>query len=136
MSPGSAMNRSMIVYSIIESSAHPQLSELYQRYGYQEMQHTSVRKAIQALKQQVPDLVVADFLYGYGNNYAGVNISNLDVFLYSLQKYAPNCRVIVLYEKNEREYIGRLQELFSITASFAYPVTASDVEPILVSAAN
>lgn len=121
----------MIVYSIIESAAHPDLSALFQRYGHREVQMTSVRKAIQELKRQVPDLVVADFLYGYGNNYAGVNISNLDVFLYSLQKYAPACRVITLYEKSEQRYIGKLEELFSITASFAYPVTEKNIETFL-----
>lgn len=126
----------MIVYSIIESAAHPDLSTLYQRYGYQQVQMTSVRKAIQELKRQVPDLVVADFLYGYGNNYAGVNISNLDVFLYSLQKYAPACRIITLYEKSEQVYIGKLQELFSITASFAYPVTEKNIETVLASLAR
>lgn len=121
----------MLVYSIIESSAHPNFSALYQRHGYEEIQLMSVRKAIQELKRHVPDLVVADFLYGYGNNYAGVNISNLDVFLYSLQKYAPACRVITLYEKSEQEYIGKLEELFAITASFAYPVAAQDIEKFL-----
>jgi hypothetical protein len=121
----------MIVYSIIESAAHPNLSALYRRLGYEEIRLTSVRKAIQELKLHKPDLVVADFLYGYGNNYAGVNISNLDVFLYSLQKYAPECKVIALYEKSEQVYIGKLQELFSITASLAYPVAESDIEGIL-----
>jgi hypothetical protein len=121
----------MIVYSIIESAAHPDLSALYSRHGYQELRLSSVRKAIQTLKTRAPDLVVADFLYGYGNNYAGVNISNLDVFLYSLQKYAPDCRVIALYEKSEQAYIGKLQELFSITGSFAYPVAEKDIERIL-----
>jgi hypothetical protein len=121
----------MIVYSIIESAAHPNLSALYRRHRYEEIQLTSVRKAIQELKKHTPDLVVADFLYGYGNNYAGVNISNLDVFLYSLQKYAPECKVIVFYEKSEQAYIGKLQELFSIAASFAYPVAEQDIESIL-----
>lgn len=123
----------MLVYSIIESSAHPNLSALYQRHGYEEIQLMSVRKAIQELKRHVPDLVVADFLYGYGNNYAGVNISNLDVFLYSLQKYAPACRVITLYEKSEQEYIGKLEELFAITARFAYPVAEKDIEKAITS---
>lgn len=121
----------MIVYSIIESAAHPNLSAIYQRHGYQEIRLASVRKAIQELKKQPPDWVVADFLYGYGNNYAGVNISNLDVFLYSLQKYAPACRVVVFYEKSERSYIGKLEELFTITASLAYPVAELDMEKIL-----
>jgi len=121
----------MIVYSIIESSAHPKLSALYERYDYEEIQLTSVRKAIQELKRHKPDLVVADFLYGYGNNYAGVNISNLDVFLYSLQKYAPACQVIALYEKSEREFVGRLEALFDIRASFAYPVSEQDIAKLL-----
>jgi hypothetical protein len=121
----------MIVYSIIESAAHPDLSALYVRHGYQEIRLTSVRKAIQELKKHKPDLVVADFLYGYGNNYAGVNISNLDVFLYSLQKYAPACRVIALYEKSEQAYIGKLERLFTIAGSFTYPVSESDLEKVL-----
>jgi len=122
----------MIVYSIVESAAHPQLGGLYKRHGYEEIRLTSVRKAIQELKKQIPDLVVADFLYGYGNNYAGVNISNLDVFLYSLQKYAPACKVIVLYEKSEQVYIGKLHTLFNIHASLPYPVTEPDLESILL----
>ena len=121
----------MIVFSIIESAAHPNLSALYRRHAYEEIRLTSVRKAIQELKTHTPDLVVADFLYGYGNNYAGVNISNLDVFLYSLQKYAPDSRVIVLYETSEQAYIGKLQALFTIAASLAYPVAEADIEAIL-----
>lgn len=122
----------MIVYSIIESSAHPDLSALYRRLKYQEIRLTSVRKAIQELKRQTPDVVVADFLYGYGNYYAGVNISNLDVFLYSLQKYAPGCKVIAFYEKSEQAYIPKLHELFAITASFDYPVAEQEIERVLL----
>jgi len=122
----------MIVYSIIESAAHPQLGDFYRRHGYEEIRLGSVRKAIQQLKNQTPDLVVADFLYGYGNNYAGVNISNLDVFLYSLQKYAPDCRVIVFYEKAEQAYIGKLHELFNILGSLAYPVREAELAAMLL----
>lgn len=88
------------VFSILESPTHPDLSAVYARLGIDEIRHTSIRKAISALKTQQPEFVVAEFFYGYGNNYAGVNISNLDVFLFSLQKYAPNARVIVLVDKS------------------------------------
>jgi len=74
------------IFSIIESPSHPALTSLYTDCGLEEQRYTSMRKAISALKKTKPDFVVADFLYGYGNNYAGVNVSNLDVFLYSLQK--------------------------------------------------
>ena len=76
------------LFSIIESSAHPNFSELYKALGFKEIKINSMRKAIAALKKQQPDFIVAEFFYGYGNNYAGVNISNLDVLLYSLQNDA------------------------------------------------
>lgn len=120
-----------LLYSIIESPLHPQLSGLYSRSGLTEMQFSSVRKAIQALKSSPPDIVVADFIYGYGNNYAGINISNLDVFLHSLQKYAPACRVIVLYEKAERQYAQKLAGLFELHALLEYPVEEAQLAGLL-----
>ena len=123
----------MILYSIIESPLHPQLADLYQCQGLTEIRLQSVRKAIQELKKQPPDVVVADFVYGYGNNYAGVNISNLDVFLYSLAKYAKDCRVIVLYEKPDKQYVEKLEALFPEIRTLAYPVTESAMLPQLVS---
>ena len=89
-----------------------------------------MRKAISALKNDTPDYVVAEFFYGYGNNYAGVNVSNLDVFLYSLQKYAPDARVIVLVDRRERQFVEKLSALFSLHAVLQQPVREQDIEPL------
>ncbi len=120
-----------ILFSIIESPLHPDLSSLYQRRGLQQVKLTSMRKAMTELKKQIPDYVVAEFFYGYGNNYAGVNISNLDVFLHSLQRYAPKAKVIVLVDKSERQYVDKLKALFPIHAVLQQPVSAQQMEPVL-----
>jgi len=125
--------KSPILYSIIESPAHPNLSALYRRLGFNQLVFTSMRKAIAHLKREPPDIVVADFLFGYGNNYAGANISNLDVFLRSLQKYASDPRVIVLVEKSERPYVDRLAELVPIHLVLNYPVTEEQMIQLLFS---
>jgi len=122
---------SATLFSIIESPLHPDFSEVYQRAGIQEVKLRSTRKAISELKKQTPDYVVAEFFYGYGNNYAGVNISNLDVFLYSLQRYAPQARVIVMVDKSERQYVDKLQELFSLHAVLQHPVSGAQIEKSL-----
>ncbi len=122
---------SATLFSIIESPLHPDFSEVYQHAGIQEVKLRSTRKAISELKKQTPDYVVAEFFYGYGNNYAGVNISNLDVFLYSLQRYAPQARVIVMVDKSERQYVDKLQELFSLHAILQHPVSEAQIEKIL-----
>ena len=110
------------LYSLVESPAHPRFCELYKKLGFKEVCLTSSRKAMSELKKNPPDYVVAEFFYGYGNNYAGINISNLDVFLHALRRYAPDAKVIVLVEKTERQYVDKLMELFNIHETLVYPV--------------
>ena len=111
------------LFSIIESSGHPNASELYDSLGIKETKITSMRKAIAALKKQQPDYIVAEFFYGYGNNYAGVNISNLDVLLYSLQKYSAHTKVIVLVDKEEYKYVDKLNNIIKLHDIFKFPVS-------------
>ena len=92
---------SKVLFSIIESPLHPAFTQLYESLGFTEHRFSAMRKSISALKKNPPDAVVAEFFYGFGNNYAGVNVSNLDVFLHSLQKYAPGAKVIVLVSRGE-----------------------------------
>ena len=122
------------LFSIIESPLHPDFSAVYQRLNIDESKFSSMRKAIAALKTQTPDLVVAEFIYGYGNNYAGVNVCNLDVFLYSLQKYSASSRIIILVEKREYPYVEKLAALFQLQCVLPYPVTEQDMESCLESA--
>ncbi len=123
-----------VIYSVIESPAHPNLTALYRRLGLEEIKLNSVRKAIAQVKKRPPDWVVADFSYGYANNYAGVNVSNLDVLLASLRRYAPRARVVVLAEKSEFHYVDKLKALFEVHAALHYPVQAEQMAGILAGA--
>jgi len=120
-----------LLYSIIESPGHPNLSGLYRRLRIDELRLASQRKAIQALTRSPPDWVVAEFFYGFGNNYAGSNISNLDVFLSALERHAPGARTIVLVEKAQRGYVEQLQERFAIHAVLVQPVDESHMASVL-----
>jgi hypothetical protein len=121
----------MTLFSIIESPSHPRLDALYQRLGIHQVKLASQRKAIQALKRTLPDWIVAEFFYGFGNNYAGANVSNLDVLLASLRKMAPAARVIVLVSKEQVQYVPLLAERFTLHAVLTLPVTEGEVEAIL-----
>jgi DNA-binding NarL/FixJ family response regulator len=121
----------MVIYSLIASPGHPRLSALFERLGAEALSFTSERKAIQQLKKTKPDVVIADFVYGYGNDYAGITVSNLDVFLYSLQKEAPRARVIVLAQKDELQYVEKLNGIVAPAAVLAYPVGEADVAALL-----
>ena len=119
------------LFSIIESPTFPNFGAFFKKLGIEETRITSMRKALILLKKRQPDFIVCEFFYGYGNNYAGVNISNLDVMLYSLQKYSPESRVVVLVDKSEREHVDKLTELFPLHAVLVYPIKAQDLESVL-----
>ena len=120
-----------LVFSIVESPLHPNLSTLYEEKGFEELRFQSMRKALGALKQNSPKFLFVEFFYGFGNNYAGANISNLDVLLRSLQKYSPSSKVIVFVDKKQRQYVGKLEALFPIHEIFTLPVKSSDVFKLL-----
>lgn len=121
------------LFSIIESTTHPKLSMLYKRLGIEEVQITSQRKAISALKKQQPDYIVAEFFYTYNTYYQAINISNLDVLLNSLVKYSPETKVIVLVSKKEREHVDKLNDILPLYGVLQQPVSESDIEQLLVS---
>ena len=125
------MNVKPVLYSIIESPMHPACSGMYQRLGITELRFTSMRKALARLKTQAPDFVVAEFFYGYGNNYAGVNISNLDVLLSSLQKYSPAARVVVMVDKAEHHHVDKLNKILPLHSVLQHPVSARQIESLL-----
>ena len=117
--------------SIIESPAHPRLSSLYQQLKINEYKVNSVRNALKLLKRETPDFIVAEFFYGYGNNYAGVHISNLDVLLASLPKYAPHAKVIIFVNRPEYQYVEQLNSIYPLHGVLPYPVRHSELETLL-----
>ena len=120
-----------LLYDIVESPAHPDLATLSQDLGFDRLVFSAQRKAIGSLKRLPPDVVVADFFFGYGNNYAGANVSNLDVLLRSLQRFAPDARVVVLADPSEIRHVDKLAALFELHAVVAVPATRGMLESAL-----
>jgi len=117
--------------SIIESPSHPHFSQLYAKLGLVETKLRTIRSANIKLKQLQPQIVVAQFFYGYSNNYSGVHISNLDVLLVSLKKYAETAKLIVFVDRKEQQYIEKLPDVFPLTAVLPLPVSNSTMERVL-----
>jgi len=122
----------LTILSIIESPTHPKLSSLYEKIGAREIKVNSTRNAIKALKAHRPDFIVAEFFYGYGNNYAGVNVSNLDVLLSSLPKYSADTKTIVFVDKEESQYVEKLHELYPLHAAFLHNTPEYAIEESLL----
>lgn len=119
------------LFSLIESPFHPALNALYQKLGIEEVRFNSARTLHRALQKQPPDFFVGEFIYGWGNNYAGTNVSNLDVTIRSLQCFAPQAKVIVFMHPREEGHIGKLLDLFPVHAVLTYPVSEQAMTAVL-----
>lgn len=119
------------LFSLFESPFPPDFHALYQELGIVEERFSAARNLHRALQKQAPDFFVGEFIYGWGNNYAGANVSNLDVTLRTLQCVAPQAKMIVFMHPREEPHIGKLLELFPIHAVFKYPVTEEQMRAAL-----
>lgn len=125
-----------IVFSVIESPTHPKFSDLYDELGYEELQFSSARKAMAALKKNKPDVIVAEFFYAFGTNYSSNHISNLDSLLITLQKYPEYTpKMIFLVSKREHEFVCKLDGHYGDNYNADYvltqPVTQEQVRALL-----
>lgn len=125
-----------IVFSVIETPTHPKLSDLYDEMGYEELQFKSIRKAMNALKNHQPDIIVAEFFYAFGTNYSSNHISNLDSLLITLQKYPDyQPKLIILVSKREYEFVSKLTgqyvDYFNMDYVLPQPVSAEQVRQFL-----
>lgn len=123
------------LYSLVESPFFSHFPDLYQELGIEAERFDSARKLHQAMKKQPPDFFIGEFIYGWGNDYAGNTVSNLDVTLRTLQAVAPKAKVIVVMQPSEEAHIGKLLALFSVRAVLKYPITEEQLRAALQSPA-
>lgn len=91
----------------------------------------SARNLHRALKTQKPDIFIGEFVYAWGNDYAGNTISNLDVTLRTLQAAAPRAKVIIVMQAAEAAHIDKLLAVFPIHATLILPCSADALRAVL-----
>ncbi len=94
-----------------------QFLDLFQEMDIVATHFDSARNLHRALKTQKPDIFIGEFVYAWGNDYAGNTISNLDVTLRTLQAVAPRAKIIVVMQAAEAAHIDKLLAVFPIHAT-------------------
>ena len=119
------------LFSLVESPFPSDFPSLYLELGIVAERFDSARNLHRALQKRAPDFFVGEFVYGWGNDYAGATVSNLDVTLRTLQCVAPKAKIIVVMQPGEAPHIGKLLELFSTHAVLKYPITSEEMRAVL-----
>ena len=122
------------LYSLVASPFAAHFPDLYEELGIVAERFDSARNLHRAMKKQVPDFFVGEFIYAWGNDYAGNTISNLDVTLRTLQAVAPKAKVIIVMQPGEAAHIDKLLALFPVHAVLKYPIAEEQMRAVLQNA--
>ena len=114
--------------SIIEIGGYPDFTSLYRSAGFEVSQVKSVRKAQSSMKKNTPDVIVAEF--NFQSDFRD-RTSNLESLLATVQGRYPDCKVIVLYEKEVQHAFDRLHAHYPVDAALCFPVSHDDMQAAL-----
>lgn len=113
--------------AIVELGGYPNLLPLYRRLGFDVEVVNSQRKARTRLKQDPPDVVVAEYIF---QSDFRDRTSNLETLMAVLQRH-PAVRIVVFYLPEQAVKLALLEQRFAIAAKVPFPVTETAVEAVL-----
>lgn len=113
--------------SIVEIGGYPDFSSFYQSKGFAVEKAQSMRKATKILKKMQPRVVVAEF--NFQSDFRD-RTSSLETLMATVQQI-PDCKVIVFYEKEQREQLERLLAVFDVFESIPFPIEESVLSNVL-----
>ncbi len=122
----------MKLLALIELGGYPDFTGLYKACGFDVTVITSMRKALQHIKKNTPDVVVAEF--NFQSDFRD-RTSNLESLIAVLQPY-PDVKTIVFYEKEYAHQYDKIRNRFDITHEFAYPINEADLKSAIMQCAQ
>jgi hypothetical protein len=127
------MEPSKKLLAIIEQGGYPNFAPLYQRSGYEVTTEYAMRKAINTVKKNRPEVIVAEF--NYQSDFRD-RTSSLESLLATVERMAHGANakaitVIVFYEKEYLDQLQKLQAVFDNFVALAYPIQEADLERLL-----
>ena len=116
MNDNSCKNKTLL--GIVELGGYPDFKHIYSKYHLNIEMTDSMRKAVKIIKNNSPDIIVAEF--NYQSDFRD-RTSNLETLLAVLQK-KPNIQLIVFYEKEFAHQFKRVTDRFELKHTLVFPI--------------
>ena len=104
--------------SVIELGGYPNFTRLYEAAGYHVVSVVSVRRALGAIKQTPPDVIVAEF--NFQSDFRD-RTSSLESLLAAVQQRTAT-RIVVFYQAEQAHQLERLRVRFPTLQALPYPI--------------
>lgn len=123
------MKNNKILLAITELGGYPDFTELYKKCGFQAEVISSMRKALKNIKENKPDVIVAEF--NFQSDFRD-RTSSLETLIAATQQM-DSIKIIIFYENEYFHQFEKIRALFSFHAELAYPIDKNDLTSALES---
>lgn len=117
---------------ITELGGYPNFTALYQSNGYQVLAERTMRKAMNTVRKERPDVIVAEF--NYQSDFRD-RTSSLESLLATVQKLQSNdvakIKVIVFYENEYAHQLEKLRKMFGNFEAISYPIDEGNLVELI-----
>ena len=113
------MGTKKTLLAVIELGGYPDLRKLYQRFNYEVLIESSMRKALSLLKKKRVDVIVAEFNYQHTFR---DRLSSLESII-AVAQTNKEIKFIVLYEPEHENHFEKLRKQFQFSEEITFPVT-------------
>lgn len=112
------MTKEQALLAIVELGGYPDFTDIYEQAGYRVITQRSVRKAIQTLKKESPQVIVAEF--NFQSDFRD-RTSNLESLLAVVERMQ-NCKLVVFFELEYKHQLDRMSQQYQPHACIPYPI--------------
>ena len=116
-----------LLLAIVEQGGYPDFTALYERLGYKVEVVRAMRKAIQYLKKNTPQVIVAEF--NFQSDFRD-RTSSLESLIAILQRQT-DTRLVVFYDQEYAHQLARLQGQHRLHATLPFPIDMAKLEAVL-----
>lgn len=115
--------------AIVEQGGYPNFTRLYQSCGFEVVMQHNMRKALSALRKDMPDVIVAEF--NYQSDFRD-RTSSLESLLATVERLSHssdiNVKVLVFYETEYQIQLEKLRSMFSNFSVLPFPVNEQELK--------
>lgn len=126
------MTQQKHLLSVIELGGYPNFTPHYQAAGFVVHTEHSVRNAIRAMKKISPSVIVAEF--NFQSDFRD-RTSSLESLLSTVQRL-DDCQVIVFFEQEYQQQLGKLTAQYEIYAKLPFPIDETELTRVLTELAS
>lgn len=128
------MNKKLL--AIVEQGGYPNFSGMYKACGFEVTMLHNMRKAMNFVRKENPEVVVAEFNHQSDFRDRTSTLESLLATVERMKESEKPAKVVVFYEKEYEQQLSKLRAMFDNFEAMQYPISIDELQLRIQSPVN